>query len=104
MKCSVLVNNFNYANYVCHAVHSALEQTRVPDEIIVIDDGSTDSSIVLLQREFGAELRVKIISKENGGQLSAFNRGHQHASGEIIFFLDADDLYKEDYIERALSF
>jgi glycosyltransferase involved in cell wall biosynthesis len=104
MKISVLINNYNYAEYVYDAVDSVLSQTRLPSEIIVVDDGSTDDSFDRLSKAFGSETIVQIISKENGGQLSAFNTGYQLATGDLIFFLDSDDLYKETYLEEAVAF
>ncbi|MGB9499230.1 MAG: glycosyltransferase family 2 protein [Dissulfuribacterales bacterium] len=81
MKISVLINNYNYEKYVCDAVKSVLQQSLLPDEIIVVDDGSSDDSVFRLKQKFGAESRVKVISKENNGQLSSFNTGYQIASG-----------------------
>ena len=104
MKISVLINNYNYEKYVCDAVKSVLQQSLLPDEIIVVDDGSSDDSVFRLKQEFSAESRIKIISKENNGQLSSFNTGYQIARGDLIFFLDSDDLYKKRYIEKAVSF
>jgi len=104
MRTSVLVTNYNYAEYVCDAVRSILKQTLPPNEIIVVDDGSSDDSFDRLRQEFGSEPSVHLIRKDNGGQLSAFNFAYQMATGDLIFFLDSDDLYKETYIEKAVSF
>ncbi|MEL7504173.1 MAG: glycosyltransferase family 2 protein [Cyanobacteria bacterium J06554_6] len=104
MKVSVLINNYNYQNYVIEAVNSVLSQTRPPEEIIVVDDGSTDLSPIKLQEHFSKHSTVKLILKENAGQLSCFNEGFKQSSGDIIFFLDSDDLYKPNYLENALSF
>jgi glycosyltransferase involved in cell wall biosynthesis len=104
MTCSVLVNNYNYARYVCEAVNSILGQSVVPDEIIIVDDGSTDGSPELLHDQFGHIPCVKIITGENKGQLASLNKGFLHSRGDIVFFLDSDDLYEKDYIETALSF
>lgn len=103
MKTSVLVFNYNYERFVCEAVQSALDQTVQPDEVIVVDDGSIDNSRAKLDAAFGDDSRVKLIYKENEGQVAAFNDGFSSSSGDIIFFLDADDVYKLDYIERVLS-
>ena len=69
-----------------------------------MDDGSTDDSFDRLSKEFDSETIVRIISKENGGQLLAFNTGYQLATGDLIFFLDSNDLYKETYLEEAVAF
>lgn len=104
MKCSVLINNFNYDGYVCDAVNSILKQTVIPDEIIIVDDGSTDNSVKLLHDNFAEVSCIKIITTVNNGQLAAFNEGYLRSTGDIVFFLDSDDLYDEKYIESALSF
>jgi glycosyltransferase involved in cell wall biosynthesis len=101
-KTSCLINNYNYARYVSEAVESALAQSVAFDEIIVVDDGSTDESVELLTRCYRAEPRLRIITKQNGGQLSSFNEGFLQSSGDILFFLDADDIYEPAYLETML--
>jgi len=103
VRTTCLINNYNYALFIAGAIDSALRQTISFDEIIVVDDGSTDNSVEIIKQHFGHNEKVKLICKENGGQLSCFNEGFAAASGDVIFFLDADDLYQEWYLERALS-
>ena len=97
---SILINNYNYANFVGEAIKSALAQTYPHIEIIVVDDGSTDNSLGVIQ-EFGD--RVRLVAKENGGQASAFNAGFAESKGEIICFLDADDLFVADKVSRLVA-
>ena len=104
MKVSVLINNYNYAEYVCEAIQSALSQSRPPDEVIIVDDGSIDESVALIESEFKEQPSIHFIAKSNEGQLSAFNAGFQASSGDLVFFLDADDLYTKDYLSRAIDF
>jgi glycosyltransferase involved in cell wall biosynthesis len=105
MKTTCLVNNFNYSNFVVEAVNSALNQSVNFDEIIIVDDASTDQSVQILNEKFFDSPKIKLIFKEkNEGQLSCFNEGYLASSGDIIFFLDADDLYKDTYLEEALNF
>ncbi|MGE0081701.1 MAG: glycosyltransferase family 2 protein [Thiohalomonadaceae bacterium] len=103
MRTSCLINNFNYGEYVIEAVESALNQTRSFDEIIVVDDGSSDQSRELLRHRYSDHPVVKLIFKENGGQLSCLNAGITASSGDVVFFLDSDDVYAPEYLERALS-
>jgi glycosyltransferase involved in cell wall biosynthesis len=104
MKTTCLINNYNYKNFVCEAIESALSQTHPFDEIVVVDDASTDGSINLLQEKYGSNPSIKIVFKEkNEGQLSAFNVGSLNSIGDIIFFLDSDDFYHPQYLEVALS-
>jgi glycosyltransferase involved in cell wall biosynthesis len=102
LRTSCLVNNYNYARFLGEAVDSALAQTTPFDEIIVVDDGSTDGSVDLLRRRYGDHPRVRIISKRNGGQLSSFNEGFLASSGDVLFFLDSDDVYQPDYVATVL--
>ena len=98
---SCLVNNYNYASFVEESVSSALEQTVPFDEIIVVDDGSTDDSMSRLRRSFGSRGSVSLVKKENGGQLSALNEGFRRSTGDLVFFLDADDAYEKNYVEEV---
>ncbi len=98
-----LINNFNYAQHVGDAVESALRQTVAFDEIVVVDDGSTDESLHLLSRRFGGNERVRVVAKPNAGQLSCFNEGFRAARGDVVCFLDADDLYEPNYLEELLK-
>lgn len=101
MRTTCLVNSYNYASYLSEAVDSALRQTVPFDEIIIVDDGSSDGSPTLLRESYGGHPGIRIILKENEGQLSCFNRGFAESSGELIFFLDADDLYEDNYLESV---
>jgi glycosyltransferase involved in cell wall biosynthesis len=102
VKVSVLINNYNYEKFLVECVNSVLNQTYHDVEVIFVDDGSTDKSLDVINSL--NDKRIKVISKENGGQLSAFNVGIKNASGEILFFLDSDDAYKPNYLEDAINF
>jgi hypothetical protein len=86
---SIVVCNHNYGDYVAQAVESALAQTYEDVEVIVIDDGSTDNS-----REVIAAFGDRVISifQENQGQSGAFNTGFARSRGDIVMFLDSDDI------------
>ncbi|PZO39236.1 MAG: glycosyltransferase family 2 protein [Pseudanabaena frigida] len=104
MKTTCLINSFNYKDYVGEAIESALSQIHPFDEIIVVDDASTDGSIEILQEGYGQNSNVKIIVHEqNQGQLGATTTGFLQSTGDIIFFLDADDIYHPQYLETALN-
>jgi glycosyltransferase involved in cell wall biosynthesis len=87
---SILINNYNYADYLPDAIDSALNQTYPAVEVIVVDDGSTDHSRQVLTR-YGD--RIKVIYQTNQGQAAAFNHGFAASRGDIICFLDADDAF-----------
>jgi len=103
MRTTCLVNNYNYREFIAEAVDSALAQSLPFDEIVVVDDGSTDDSLWHLRQRYTNRPVVSIVAKENGGQLSAFNAGMEESTGDVIFFLDADDLYRVDYVERTVE-
>jgi len=97
---SVVITNYNYAQFLGRAIESALGQSHPHVQVIVVDDGSTDAS-----REVIAQYGTSITSvlKENGGQGSAFNSGIAAARGRVIYFLDADDEYTPDVIAQTID-
>src|SRR4051812_37179245 len=98
MKIAVFINNYNYEKYVGQAIHSVLNQTRPPDQLLIVDDGSTDSSVKVVESFLAENPKIKLIKKENGGQLSAFNAAISSIDAEIVTFLDSDDWYDENYL------
>lgn len=105
MKTSVLINNYNYGKYLDECLTSLLNQTKVPDEIILYDDGSTDNSIEIVSKYPS----VKLISNKNFGQKPGFNQGNainvafNNSSGDIIFLLDSDDFFHQDKIKMVVE-
>jgi hypothetical protein len=88
-RVSIIINNYNYAHFLGRCIQSTLDQTESADEIIVVDDGSTDNSLEIAE-EFSRA--ITIVAKKNGGQASAYNSGLAASAGDSICFLDADDL------------
>jgi hypothetical protein len=86
---SIIINNFNYGRFLGAAVTSALGQTYPYTEVIVVDDGSSDDSRDII---LGYGSRVVSVLKENEGQASAFNAGFARSSGDVVIFLDSDDI------------
>ena len=97
---SVVIPTYNRSKMLVEAVESALQQTRPPDEIIVTDDGSTDDTEQVVAR-YGGKLRY--IQQENSGPAAARNNGIRKASGDFIAFLDSDDLWVKDRLERQFA-
>lgn len=103
MRTTCLINTYNYARFVTEAIESALRQTVQFDEILVVDDGSTDGTPDLLKRRYASHDRVRLLLRaDNEGQLACLNEGFRVASGDVVFFLDADDQYTERHVERVL--
>jgi glycosyltransferase involved in cell wall biosynthesis len=102
MKVSCLVNHFDYGPYVGEAIRSVLGQTRMPDEIILVDDGSNEPHLTQVREAAATSNRVRLIEKPNGGQLSCFDTGLSACTGDVVFFLDADDRWKPEYIAIVL--
>lgn len=103
MRTTCLVNHHNYARYVGEALESALAQTVPFDEIIVVDDGSNDADVAVLRDLCAASPRIRLIEQENEGQLSCFNVGFEASTGDVIFFLDADDVFEPEYVYEVLA-
>ena len=97
---SIVMNNYNYSRFLRPAIDSALAQTYSPFEVIVVDDGSTDDSRDVIA-SYGD--RVVAVLKENGGQASAFNAGFAASRGEVIVFLDADDVLLTTALARSME-
>src|SRR5512143_4014499 len=98
---SVVMPVYNGARYLRQALESALNQTYRPLEIIVVDDGSTDETSAILA-EFGS--RIRAIRQKNPGSAAARNAALQAAHGEIIAFLDADDLWLPQKLEVQVAY
>lgn len=97
---SVVVPFFDNASYVVEAVESALAQTYRPVEIVLVDDGSTDGGWEAVQAYSG---RATLIRQDNQGAGPARNTGLAAARGELIAFLDADDLWEPRKLERQVA-
>lgn len=101
MRISVFVNSYNYAGFISQALDSVFAQTLAADEVVIVDDGSTDGSCEVIQGYADRYPQIKFICKENGGQLSSFNAGIKAVTGDLVFFLDSDDAWKPEYLERV---
>jgi glycosyltransferase involved in cell wall biosynthesis len=102
-RLSVVIANYNYADYVGQAIDSALALRWDDVEVIVVDDGSTDGSRGIIS---AYESRVRSLFIENSGQRLAVNRGFAESTGDVVVFLDADDVLPVDlpqHLTRAWS-
>ncbi len=95
---SIVITCFNYARYVGGAIECALRQSYANKQVIVVNDGSTDDSLAVIERYAD---RITIVDQENQGSIAAYNHGFAASRGEIVIFLDADDLLEPDALERV---
>lgn len=98
VKISVVIPAYNAASFLPRCLKSVFTQTRRPEEIIVVDDGSTDTTAAM-----AADLGARVISRPNGGLSAARNMGIQSASSEWIALLDADDMWAPEKLERQAA-
>ncbi len=101
---SVVIPTYNCATFLSKAIHSAYSQSRPALEVVVVNDGSTDGTLELLER-LRSTLPANFVfdSQPNGGEAAARNRGVALARGQYIAFLDADDAWLPDKLERQMQ-
>jgi glycosyltransferase involved in cell wall biosynthesis len=95
MLVSIIITSYNYEAFLREAIDSALNQSHTETEVIVVDDGSTDGSAAII-KSYGEHITP--IFKQNGGQHSCVNAGFENCRGEVIIFLDADDVLLKDAV------
>lgn len=97
---SVIIPTYNTARFVGDAIESVLNQTVMPEEVIVVDDGSTDETESIVKNFNG---KVRYVYQENAGASSARNRGLEMANCDLLSFIDADDIWVENKLEIQLD-
>jgi glycosyltransferase involved in cell wall biosynthesis len=100
-RVSVVVPTFNRAELIQETIESVLRQTTPAHEIIVVDDGSTDSTCAVV-RAYGD--RVVLLSDDHRSAAAARNRGLARATGDWIAFLDSDDIWTPTKLEKQLEY
>lgn len=100
---SILVPNYNYANYISETIDSILCQTYPYFEVIICDDGSSDNSCEIITKYADKDSRIKLISKKNGGVATALNTAYWESKGQIICILDADDVWIDRKLEKVVE-
>ncbi len=100
---SVVVPIYNAYDYLQTALDSILDQTLRDIEVICIDDGSTDRSIEIIKKYHDSDKRVRVVTENNAGVSTARNKGIARVRGEYTIFLDADDFYEPNLLERLYN-
>ena len=104
---SVIVPVYNVEKYICETIRSVEQQTYEDWELLLVEDGSRDGSRVVIEdyiKASGRENIRLIVQPKNGGAAKARNRGLQEARGRYIAYLDGDDLWMPDKLEKQISF
>ena len=103
MKVSIITPCYNAAAFIETTIRSIQQQTLSDWELLVVDDGSVDNSADIIRRMAKDDSRIKLIQKANGGTASARKLGLEHAQGEYIQLLDADDQMDSDKLRRQVE-
>lgn len=99
-KISVIIPTYNREDFICETIQSVLNQTYKDFEIIVIDDGSTDNTKKRLEPYLS---KIKLIDQKNHERAISRNKGVKNSTGEYIAFLDSDDLWTKDKLEKQVE-
>jgi glycosyltransferase involved in cell wall biosynthesis len=99
MNISAIIPVYNGEKYLHEAVNSVIQQTLQPIELILVDDGSTDNSIREIA-DIEANFPIRILNQKNAGQSAARNYGAREAKGDYIAFLDQDDVWYNQHLEK----
>jgi len=99
---SIIITCYNYGRFVADAIDSALSQTYPNVEVIIVNDGSTDNSVQVIE-EYTNNPKIVCINQANAGLVFARNNGIQTSKGEIILPLDADDVLDKNYVEAIVN-
>ncbi len=98
---SVVIPLYNHSAYIQETLESVFRQTRQPQEVIVVDDGSPDDSYALVQKHFGDRKELIAWTRPNGGAHSAINDGIRRASSDVIAILNSDDIFDSRRLEAC---
>lgn len=101
---SIITPMYNGRRYIAETLDSVLAQSYANWEQIVVDDGSKDDSAAIVESYASRDSRIRLIRKPNGGSASARNKALELSKGRYVVFLDSDDLWDPDFLERQLAF
>ena len=100
---SIIIPIFNTAAYLARCIASVKSQTYTDWQLILVDDGSTDDSLLLAHQAQAADKRIVVLRQQHSGQSAARNLGLRYAKGEFLAFVDSDDYLDPDYLQTLVS-
>jgi len=101
MTITAIIDCYNAAEFIAETIDSVLNQTRLPDELIIVNDGSTDDTAKCVENSIADIPWARLINKPNGGQISCISEGVKHAKCDLIALLDGDDAWRPQHLEKA---
>ena len=102
-RVAVIIPSFNRSGVLPEAIDSVISQTFSDLEIVVVDDGSTDDTALMLHDRFGGEARLRCLRQDNRGPAAARNLGIRHSSSDLVAFLDSDDLWMPEKLRLQVD-
>jgi glycosyltransferase involved in cell wall biosynthesis len=103
LSIAAIIPLYNGAKWIEQSIQSVLSQTLLPDELIVVDDGSTDDGPDIVTRLAADHQLIKLLHKPNGGQSSARNFGVSHSQSRLLALLDQDDVWYRHHLEQLIK-
>jgi glycosyltransferase involved in cell wall biosynthesis len=100
---SVLIANYNYGRFLPAALDGLLAQIYTNWEAVICDDGSTDNSVSIAKEYASRDRRIRLVQKPNGGQTATVNECYSHLTGDIICFLDSDDIFFSSKLQSVVE-
>ena len=100
-KVSIVMPAYNVSRFVAGAISSVLDQTFTDFELLIVNDGSTDDTLAICRRF--TDRRIRIVDQHNRGLAGARNSGIRESRGEFLAFIDSDDLWRADKLERHVA-
>lgn len=103
-KVSIITPAYNAAKYISRTIDSVRDQTYTEWEMIIIDDGSRDNTAEIVANYANKDNRIKLLRQNNAGSAAARNNALRNSTGQLVCFLDADDLWDADFLSSQVTF
>lgn len=101
---SIIMPCYNGSKFIGESIESVLSQTYKEWELLIIDDGSKDNSVEVINQYVAKDDRIKLIRQTNAGSAAARNHGIREATGQYVSLLDSDDLWYPEFLEKQIKF